>query len=140
MILPRFRFVNVHVTVSPADTSMFVTGLPSSQVALERSQPDGTRSEERREGTDGRSLKFQVLESVGSESSSITTFGGASPPLLLNTKSCASLGCESSTRTILPRLRFVNVHVTVSPMLTLMLLTGLPSSQVALERSQPEGT
>jgi hypothetical protein len=44
LIVPRALFVNVQVTVSPALTSMFVTGLPSSHVALWRSQPDGTVS------------------------------------------------------------------------------------------------
>ena len=43
-IWPRLWFVNVQVTVSPADTSMFDTGLPSSQVALAWSQPAGTVS------------------------------------------------------------------------------------------------
>ena len=38
-------FVNVQVTVSPALTEMFETGLPSSQVALARSQPAGTVSD-----------------------------------------------------------------------------------------------
>jgi hypothetical protein len=37
-------FVKVQVTVSPAPTSMLVTGLPSSQVALVRFQPVGTVS------------------------------------------------------------------------------------------------
>ena len=37
-------FVNVQVTVSPGPTSIFVTGLPSSQVALARSHPVGTVS------------------------------------------------------------------------------------------------
>ena len=32
-------FTNVHVTVSPADTSMFEVGLPSLQVALTWLQP-----------------------------------------------------------------------------------------------------
>ena len=32
-------FVKVHVTVCPAVTEMFVTGLPLLQVAVERSQP-----------------------------------------------------------------------------------------------------
>ena len=44
LIVPRALLVKVQVTVSPALTSMFVTGLPSSQVALVRSQPDGTVS------------------------------------------------------------------------------------------------
>ena len=36
------RFVNVQVTVSPAPTSMFETGLPSSQVALDSVPAAGT--------------------------------------------------------------------------------------------------
>ena len=43
-ICPRLWFVNVQVTVSPSDTPMFDTGLPSLQVALARSQPAGTLS------------------------------------------------------------------------------------------------
>ena len=42
---PRFSFVNVQVTVSPALTAMFETGLPSLHVALVWSQPLGTVSE-----------------------------------------------------------------------------------------------
>ena len=37
--------MNVQVTVSPADTLMFETGLPSSHVALDWSQPLGTVSD-----------------------------------------------------------------------------------------------
>ncbi len=40
----RFVFTQVQVTVSPAATSMFDTGLPSLQVADVWSQPDGTVS------------------------------------------------------------------------------------------------
>jgi hypothetical protein len=43
--LPRLRLVTVHVTVSPALTSMLEIGLPSLQVALDWSQPAGTDSE-----------------------------------------------------------------------------------------------
>jgi hypothetical protein len=42
---PRLRFANVQVTVSPAATSMFATGLPSSHDAAVWSQPLGTVSE-----------------------------------------------------------------------------------------------
>src|SRR5678809_1018930 len=38
---------------------------------------------------------------------------------------------------IAPRLVLTNVHVTDSPGLTTIALTGLPSEQVALVRSQP---
>ena len=55
-------------------------------------------------------------------------------------KSWASLGWASLTTTIWPRLRLVNVQVTVSPGATSMFDTGLPSSQVAEVWSQPPGT
>jgi hypothetical protein len=44
VIEPRLTFVKVHVTISPAARLMFEAGLPSSQVALARSQPPGTVS------------------------------------------------------------------------------------------------
>ena len=44
------------------------------------------------------------------------------------------------TSTSWARFWFVNVQVTSSPMLTLIAETGLPSLQVALERSHPAGT
>ena len=44
------------------------------------------------------------------------------------------------TTTMLPRLVSVKVQVTVSPGLTSMLVTGLPSPHVAEVRSQPAGT
>jgi hypothetical protein len=40
-IWPRFVFVNVQVTVSPAARLIAPTGLPSEQVAPVRSQPAG---------------------------------------------------------------------------------------------------
>ena len=43
-MLPRLRLVKVQVTISPGATSMFATGLPSSQVAAVCSQPGGTVS------------------------------------------------------------------------------------------------
>ena len=58
----------------------------------------------------------------------------------MNEKSCGSLGCASFTTTIRPRLRFVNVQVTVSPTETEMFAGELPSSQVAAVWSQPLGT
>ena len=58
----------------------------------------------------------------------------------MKSKSCGSLGTASFTTTICPRRLFTNVHVTVSPADTLMFDTGLPSSQVALDWSQPLGT
>ena len=44
-IFPRLRLANVHVTVSPALTSMLEGGLPSSQLAPVWSQPLGTDSD-----------------------------------------------------------------------------------------------
>ena len=43
-IEPRWVFVNVQVTVSPAARAMALTGLLSEQMALVRSQPAGTVS------------------------------------------------------------------------------------------------
>ena len=45
VIWPRLRFVNVQVTVSPAATAMFETGLPSLQVALGLVPAAGTVSD-----------------------------------------------------------------------------------------------
>ena len=83
---------------------------------------------------------MRVFESVPSESSSRLKLVGESPPPAVKAKSCASLGTEFSTITIWPRFAFVNVQVTTSPAATLMFDTGLPSSQVALDWSQPLGT
>ena len=83
---------------------------------------------------------MRVFESVPSESSSRLKLVGESPPPAVNAKSCASLGTEFFTITIVPRLAFVNVQVTVSPAAMSMFDTGLPSSQVALDWSQPLGT
>ena len=77
-------------------------------------------------------MNVRVFESVGVASSSSEKLAGVSPPPAVKAKSCASSGVESLTTTIWPRLRFVNVHVTVSPPLSEMLETGLPSLQVAL--------
>jgi hypothetical protein len=41
-IWPRFTLVKVQVTVSPAESWMAATGLPSPQTALCRSQPAGS--------------------------------------------------------------------------------------------------
>ena len=83
---------------------------------------------------------MRVLDSVPLESSSSWKLAGERPPPAVNEKSCGSFGWESWTTTIEPRLRFVNVQVTCSAGPTLMLDTGLPSSQVALDWSQPAGT
>ena len=82
---------------------------------------------------------MRVFESVASASSSSWKLAGESPPPAVKAKSCGS-----SARVLhdhdRPRLRFVNVQVTVSPGATSMFDTGLPSSQVALAWSQPLGT
>src|SRR5215213_1027196 len=140
MIWPRLVLVNVHVTVSPALTFTFVTGLPSSQVADDWSQPTGTVSESEYPEPGTTLLNVCVFASVAFESSSSENVEGDRPPPAVNAKSCASSGTESSTITILPRLRLAKVHVTVSPALTSMFDAGLPSLQVALVWSQPLGT
>ena len=83
---------------------------------------------------------MRVFESVPSASSSSWKLVGESPPPAVNEKSCGSFGCESSTTTIAPRLRFVKVQVTVSPGARSMSEGGLPSLHVAELWSQPEGT
>ena len=82
----------------------------------------------------------RVFDSVPSESSSRLKLVGERPPPAVKAKSCASFGTASFTTTIVPRLAFVNVHETCSPADTLMFETGLPSSQTALDWSQPPGT
>ena len=81
-----------------------------------------------------------MLDSVPSASSSRLKLDGERPPPAVKAKSCASLGTESFTTTIVPRLAFVNVHETCSPADTLMFEAGLPSLQTALDWSQPLGT
>jgi hypothetical protein len=65
---------------------------------------------------------------------------GLNPPPAVNEKLVSlgsGLGFVTFLTMMVPRIRFVNVQVTVSPALTSMLLGELPSSQVALVRSQP---
>ena len=81
-----------------------------------------------------------MFDSVPSASSSSEKLDGLSPPPAVKAKSCASFGVASLTTTIEPRFWFVNVHVTVSPGLTPMFDTGLPSLHVALDCAQPLGT
>ena len=99
-IWPRLWLVNVQVTVSPTDTSMFDTGLPSSQVALAWSQPLGTVSESEYPLPGGTSSNVRVFDSVPSESSSSWKLAGERPPPAVNAKSCGSLGTESLTITM----------------------------------------
>ena len=88
----------------------------------------------------GTPANVRVFDSVPSESSSSWKLAGDSPPPAVNEKFCGSFGCESWTITIAPRRRLVKVQVTCSPGATSMFDTGLPSSQTALDWSQPLGT
>src|SRR3954452_21021719 len=119
---------------------MPATGLPSSQVADSCCQEVGTLSATEYPEPGTRSLKVCVLENVGSASSSSEKLEGDRPPPVVKEKSCGSFGTASLTTTILPRLRLVNVQVTISPGVTSMSETGLPSSQVAPVWSHPLGT
>ena len=140
-IWPRLRFVNVQVTVSPGATSMFDSGLPSSQVALVWSQPLGHGLGDRVAGA-GRHVvegarvgQRAVGVVVELEARGREPAAGREGEVLRVVRARASL-----TTTICPRLVFVKVQVTVSPGATSMFDTGLPSSQVALDWSQPLGT
>src|SRR4051794_40051938 len=133
-------FVKVHVTVSPELTSTFVTGLPSLQLAPLWDQLAGSVSETEYPEPGTTFANVRVLESVGSASSSRLKPDGDRPPPAVNAKSCGSFGCASLTTTIWPRLRLVNVQVTVSPAEMEMFAIGLPSSHVAPVWSQPLGT
>src|SRR6185369_3187265 len=108
----------------------------SEQVALVGSQPVTAPSETA--NVPGRTSESRVFDNVGSASSSNGNVAGFPlPKLLVKVKSCASFGTASFTTMMCPRLVFTNVQVTVSPGLTTIALTGLPSEQVALVRSQP---
>src|SRR3954468_5443229 len=135
-IEPRLRSVKVHVTVSETATSMFETGLPSLQVALDWSHPLGSAADSEYRALGVRLEKVLVLESVPSESSSSEKLVGERPPPAVKAKSCGSFGCESRTATTEPGRWFVNVQVTASPGATSMLPTELPSLQL-LEVTQP---
>src|ERR671930_1403965 len=135
LTLPRCRSLKVHVTVSPAPRLMFDTGLPSSQLELVRSQPLGTVS------ATLYPLPGRTFEYVCVSPFFRLKLDGARPPPAVNEKLVVvSLdGSVTFLTLIVPRALFVNVHVTISPALTLMFVTGLPSSHVALWRSQPDG-
>ena len=92
-IWPRLSFVNVQVTVSPAATSMFDTGLPSSQVALAWSQPLGTVSATRVARCPASTFaNVRVFDSVPSASSSRLKLVGERPPPAVKAKSCGVVG------------------------------------------------
>src|SRR6185503_14751305 len=107
-------FVKVHVTVSPELTSMFVTGLPSLQLAPLCDQLAGRVSDSEYPDPGTTFANVRVFESVASASSSRLKLAGERPPPAVNAKSWGSFGCASLTTTIWPRLRLVNVQVTVS--------------------------
>src|SRR4051794_41627194 len=119
---------------------MLETRLPLSHVELVMSQPRGPVSLPTWPPSGPRLLNVWVLESVASASSSSWKVAGERPPPVLNEKSCGSSGWESARTTSAPRLRFVNVQVTVSFEETSMFVIGLPSLQVELVRSQPPCT
>ena len=68
------------MTVSFGPTSMFDTGLPSSQVALGSPQPDGTVCGDRVAGRAATLLNVIVFGRVGLEWSSSWKLVGDSPP------------------------------------------------------------
>ena len=82
---------------------MFVTGLPSLQVAVDRAQPAGADCASEYPLPAGTDAKVRVFESVASASSSSEKLVGLRPPPAVKAKSCASLGCASSTTTTWPR-------------------------------------
>src|SRR5215208_2635300 len=80
-----------------------------------------------------------LFGSCGLLSSSRKIVGGERPPAAVKLKFCPSFGTVSLTITSEPRFLSTNVQVTVSPEERLMFVTGLPSSQLELARSQPAG-
>src|SRR3954467_1459621 len=119
---------------------MFDTGLPSSHVAAVWSHPDGTVSATDYPEPAATLAIVWLFEWAGSASSSRTKLPGERPPPVVNEKSCGSLGVACLTTTMRPRFWFVKVHSTLSPGESETFVAGLPSSQVALDWSQPAGT
>src|SRR5688500_8825388 len=130
----RCRLTKVHVTVSSKARSMFEGGLPSEQVALVRSQPDGTLS----------AMLYPVPGARSSNRADSPSFSANDAPQLRvnENEAVLPLGWVVLAMTIVPgpSFRFVNVHVTVSPGRRSILDTGLSSEQLALLSSQPVGT
>src|SRR4026207_813773 len=86
-------------------------------------------------------LNVWLFGSCGLLSSASWELEGLRPPPAVKEKFCpVFLGLALFTTTRLPRFLFVNVQVTVSPAEMLMFVIGLPSLQVALDWSHPEGT
>jgi hypothetical protein len=71
---------------------MFDTELPTSQVELARSQPEGTDCDTENPDPGTRLLNVCVFDKVGSESSSSEKLDGLRPPPAAKLKSCASFG------------------------------------------------
>src|SRR3954453_4489790 len=127
---PRLVLVKVQVTVSPAPSTIAVTGLPSAHEVPVRSQParassateyvPGTRAPE----------SFGVAASVSEKF--VPLYEGSKSKL-----SGAAAGLVTLSMRMWPRLVLVKVQVTTSPADSVMLSGELPSSQVAPVRSQP---
>ncbi len=114
IMCPFCVFTNVHVTVSPADTTIAFIGLLSEQVALVWVQPVTAPSET--EYVPGVTSESLLLDNVPSASSSKSKLAGFPlPKLLVKVKSCASSGTASLTIMTWPRLVFVRVQVIDSP-------------------------
>ncbi len=126
---------------SAADTSMFVTGEPSEQVAEVCSQPGGTTSvTEYPEAGAGTTTVCEDLRAfVSFPSSSSEKVLGSVPPLVLKWNGVTASGWASLTTVIEPAfgVRFRNVHSTVSPWAIVMEVTGWPFEQLAAVRSYP---
>ncbi len=116
---------------------MFEIGEPSSQVADCCAQPPTGVSETEKPdpGWTSNVREFGTEPSASSSSRNCPEPN----PVGVKAKSCGSLGCVSLTIRIWPRLIFVNVQTTFSPVLTPMADTGEPSEHVADPRSQPLG-
>ena len=125
LICPRLRLVNVQVTVSPAETLMFVTGLPSLQVALVRSQPAGVFSAATYPEP---GMTAPVSCGVAASVRLKLWFRLDGPPVSVNGKLVGSpLGSVTLSIRMCLAAVFVNVQLTTSPTLTSMFVTGLPS-------------
>ena len=116
-MLPRLRLANVQVTVSPArHVDVRRPGCRRHTSRLVWSQPDGTRLRDASSPT--RATRSRTCASSTESRRSrrrARSWTGERPPPAVKEKSCGSFGVASLTTTMLPRLRFVNVQVTVSP-------------------------
>src|SRR4051812_1986534 len=119
--------------------SMLEIELPLLQVALCVYQPLTAASEMEYPLLAWMFENVCVFESSGLLSSSSWKLVGESPPPAVKLKFWPSLGTASLTTTSAPRFLLTKVQVTVSPTETLIAVRGLPSSQVELDRSHPDG-